>query len=267
MEESDMSLSTLPLPTPTHAAMTPCRALLVAAQPEALQACEHLLRDERNLIVSGRCTTIVEALEVLHTERPDVVIAEMMLADGDAFELLRRMCRQQPRVRVLVISSRHEALCAERLLRCGALGYVMKSAPPDEIRRAIRRVAAGEMHISATLGMAFQRRFVHPAASVAAAPACALDVLSTREFQIFQLIGNGMTQAEISAALCISVKTVESHRQHIRDKLSFGSVSQFTRCALECATRCRLERGQDATCELDPRFRPLPGIARFGAGA
>ena len=262
-----MSLSTLPVSTPNQSATSPRRALLVAAEAEALRAIEHLLRDERNLVVCGRCTTVAEALEVLHAERPGVVITEMMLADGDAFELLRRMCRQQPGVRALVVSSRHEALCAERLLRAGALGYVMKSAPPEEIRRAIRRVATGEMHISATLGMEFQRRFVHPDASEVVTPGCALDVLSTREYQVFQLIGNGMMQAEISAALCVSVKTIESHRQHIRDKLSFGSVSQFTRCAVECATRCRLERGKDATCELDPRVRPLPGTAGFGVVA
>jgi DNA-binding NarL/FixJ family response regulator len=242
------------------------RVLLLAPQADGEPDTEQLLRDTLDFSLCARCHSLAAALEALHVERPDVVITDMVLADGDAFELLRRVCNQQPGVRVLVLSVRHEALCAERLLRAGALGYVMRSAPGEEVRRATRRVAAGEMHISATLGMEFQRRFVHPDVNALRTPGCALEVLSTREYQIFQLMGNGMTQTEICTALGVSVKTVESHRQHIRDKLSLVGVTQFARCALECAKHCRLERGEGATCELDPRHRPLPGRTGFGLG-
>ena len=269
-DASDMSISALPLPAPTSAAaptpVAPVRVLLVAPQSDGESDTEQLLNDASDFSTCGRCHSLAAALEALHAARPDVVVTDMVLADGDAFELLRRMCKQQPGVRVLVLSVRHEALCAERLLRAGALGYVMRSAPGEEIRRATRRVAAGEMHISAALGLDFQRRFVHPDMNAFRTPGCALEVLSTREYQIFQLIGNGMTQTEISTALCLSVKTVESHRQHIRDKLSLVGVTQFARCALECAKHCRLERGEGTTCELDPSYRPLPGTTGFGLG-
>ncbi len=266
MPMSDRSPSAPARPGPKSGA-SPCRVLLVGAPLRERRDGEPPFRDDPDLVACGECTSLADGLELLRDARPDVVVSGMLLTDGDAFELVRRMGKHRPAVRVLVVSRRHEALCAERLLRAGALGYVMAGAPPDEIRRAIRRVAAGNLYISATLGLEFQRRFVHPDEILATRTNCALEILSTREFQIFQLIGSGMAQPEIANALCISGKTVESHRQHVRDKLTLGSPSQFQRCAQECATRCRLERSGDTTCELDPRHRPLAGRARDGLGA
>jgi DNA-binding NarL/FixJ family response regulator len=263
MGDQAMAISESTPPARAAGAVRPAtrryRVLLAGARPDVRAAAVRLLRDEAEFELCGSCASLAEAIEACRAECPDIVITDMLLADGDAFELLRRLCQQQPGVRVLGLSARHEALCAERLLRAGALGYVMSTAPAQEVRRAIRRVAGGEMHISAALGVEFERRFAQRRANADRSPRCALEVLSVREFQVFQLIGNGMAPSAIANALCVSVKTIESHRQHIRDKLALGRGPQFTRCAVECATRCRLERSIGATCELDPRYRPLPG--------
>jgi len=236
----------------------PRRLLLVDGDVNARRGLTLLIGDEPDMVVAGEAGSLKEALDAISHERPDVVIVDVVFSDGDAFELVRRMRKVQPSVRVLVLAARHEGVCAERLLRAGALGYVMKSAPVDEIRRALRRVVAGEMHISAALGAEFQRRFVWPDAAVTKTLGCALEILSTREFQIFQLLGNGKSPVQIAAVLSVSPKTIETHRQHVRDKLSLTSPVQFARCAYECATHCRLECAAKATCELDPRYRSRP---------
>ncbi len=235
------------------------RVLLIDEQPAVRGGLRQLLRNERDLVVCGEADSLTGAMAWARDARVDVVIAGSTFPDGDAFELIRRLHAAQPSARVLVFSKHHESMSAERLIHAGAQGYIMKSAPTDEILRAIRRLAAGELYLSPALVDLFQGRFLQPGLYAKQRPECALDVLTRREFQIFQMSGRGMPRLEIAAALGVSAKTVESHRQGIRGKLGITQSGQFSRCAAECALHCRLERGATARCELDPRTRPLPG--------
>lgn len=175
-----------------------------------------LINRESDLEVCGEADGASEALALIPTTKPDLVVLDLILRSGDGMDLLRSLKERYPHLPSLVISMQDEEIYAERALRAGAKGYLMKHSAADEFLDAIRAVLAGEIYISRKMNI----RMLHRMASGDTAPGDnLLHALSDRELQIYQMIGAGMSNRDIAPRLGISSKTVETHRENIKHKL------------------------------------------------
>jgi DNA-binding NarL/FixJ family response regulator len=158
-----------------------------------------------------------------------LALVDISLKDADGLELLKELKAQGAEFPVLILSMHDESLYAERALRAGARGYVMKQEPPDVLLGAIRRVLAGEIYVSPKMGATLLRRMVGSREVNATSP---MERLTDRELEVFRLIGAGQSVREIADKLCLSVKTVEAHREHIKEKLSLKTSAELLRFAI-----------------------------------
>lgn len=197
----------------------PIRVLLVDDHPFVRQGVELTLQTADDIEVCGQAPDSATALELEESARPDVVLTDLTLPDKGGLELIHLLCERRPGLKVLVLSMHDEDLYAERCLRAGAKGYLMKSKAPDLLVSAIREVAGGRIYVSGDLAQRLLHVLTQPAV-VLEERAGELQPLSTREFEIFELIGRGKTAKEIGHMLGISSKTVDVHRLRIRDKLN-----------------------------------------------
>jgi DNA-binding NarL/FixJ family response regulator len=217
----------------------PPRALRVAIvddHPVVRKGLSHLINDEPDMAVCGESASPAGALTMVDTARPDLVIVDLTLggASGlDGLELVKALAASHPSVRVLVLSMRDELVFAERALRAGAGGYVMKHEAIGDLLTAVRRVAAGKTYVSERVSERFLagltgRRTAHAGVSP-------VDRLTDREREVFELIGRGLGTRAIARQLEVAVKTVESHHAHIKEKLGLDSVRQLVRVAVSWA--------------------------------
>ncbi len=172
-----------------------------------------ILADADELHVAGEAESADELLTLLRTRPVDAVILDVGLGDRDGIELLKQIRASFSRLPVLMISMHSEDVFAIRALRAGASGYIEKSAPPELLLEAVRRVAAGGKWISAAMAERLTAQVTGDAAA-----ALPHERLSDREFEIFRLLGSGRSVTEIARAINLSVKTVSSHRMHILAK-------------------------------------------------
>ncbi len=177
-----------------------------------------LINRTDDLEVCAEAETAAGALKQMEATHPDLVVLDLLLKEGDGLELIKAARAQYPDLPMLVISMQDEELYAERALRAGASGYIMKHAATDEFMDAIRAVLAGNVYLSRKMNVRLLNKIargVPPALPIHEA----LSRLSDRELQVFQQIGAGLQTREIAAKLGISSKTVEAHRENIKHKL------------------------------------------------
>ena len=172
-----------------------------------------ILADADELQVCGEASSADELLTLLRTRLVETVILDVGLGDRDGIEVLKQIRASFPRLPVLMISVHSEDVFALRALRAGASGYIEKSAPPELLLDAVRRVAAGGKYVSAAIT---EQLMAHVAGEAAAS--LPHERLSDREFEIFRLLGSGKSVTEIARALNLSVKTVSTHRMHVLSK-------------------------------------------------
>lgn len=194
------------------------------------QGLAELVNDQPDLVTCGEADGPPEAMKVIADTTPDVAVVDVTLAGGDGIELCRQIHEQWPGMALLVLSMHDESLYAERVLRAGAMGYVMKQAPQETVMAAIRRVLKGEIYLSEKMAAKLLRSFTGNRSGGDAAP---LDRLSDRELQIFRLIGQGRSIKDIADELFLSPKTVETHKEHIKRKLNLHSSNDLLRYAIE----------------------------------
>jgi DNA-binding NarL/FixJ family response regulator len=194
------------------------RVLIVDDHPIVRQGLRRMIDPEPDLAVCGEAETDREARAAIRELDPDVVIVDISLNQGDGLELVRDVHAQRPSLPMLVLSMHEEAIYAERVLAAGASGYIMKHAASDQLLTALRRVLAGERYLSQTLAAALDGGNGEDASAGAASDP--IERLSTRELQVLTLIGRGLSSREAAAALGVSIKTVESHRQSLKRKLN-----------------------------------------------
>src|ERR1051326_4128286 len=206
------------------ASKTRRKILLVDDHPLTRHGMAQLIGQQRDLIVCGEAGTAEDALRCIGRLRPDLVLLDVTLPGKPGLELIKDLSATHPEVAVLVVSMHDERLYAERALRAGARGYLMKSAGGEELIKAIRRVFAGQVYVSQELSA----KILDNLSGSSRRPA---GVLSDREFEVFQLVGEGLTTGEIGTRLHISGKTVETHRLHIREKLGLKTPPELTKCA------------------------------------
>jgi DNA-binding NarL/FixJ family response regulator len=189
-----------------------------------------LINDQPDLVTCGEAQSPPQALKVIADTNPDVVVIDISLIGGDGIELCRQLREKWPDLAILVLSMHDESLYAERVLRAGAMGYVMKQEPQQTVMAAIRRVLAGETYLSEKMASKLLRSLRGSRSPADAAP---LQRLSDRELQIFRLIGEGRSVKDIAEALFLSPKTVETHKDHIKQKLNLESSNDLLRYAIE----------------------------------
>jgi DNA-binding NarL/FixJ family response regulator len=187
-----------------------------------------LLEAQDDLIVSGEAENARKAFGRLEADRPDLVMVDISLPGINGIELIKTLKVQFPGLAIIVLSMHDEALYAERALRAGAKGYVMKQASAEQLLSAIRTVLRDEIYLSQNLSASLLKSIV----SRKQDPGNVLDRLSDRELEILRLLGDGYTTREIATNLGISVKTVESHRGNIRHKLKLTNGAELMRFAL-----------------------------------
>lgn len=187
-----------------------------------------LITDQDDLTLCGEAENARKAFTKLETIEPHLIIVDISLPGSNGIELIKALKARFPKLAVIVLSMHDEALYAERALRAGAKGYIMKQASAEHLLSAIRTVLRGEIHLSSDLSSALLKSIV----SQKQQTVNSLDRLSDRELEIFRLLGQGFTTREIATNLSISAKTVESHRGNIRQKLKLNNGAELMRFAM-----------------------------------
>lgn len=183
-----------------------------------------MLDTTSDLRVCAEAGTPEDALAALVEEQPDVVCLDLILGQADGIGLIRAMLALVPGLRILVLSVREEETFAERCLNAGALGYAMKTEPNEALVAALRRIAQGKVHLSPRVAM-------HVLSTVprTAGQRKGVAGLTERELQVFQLIGLGWSTRQVSERLGIGIKTVETHRENIKNKLRIDHTTALVR--------------------------------------
>jgi DNA-binding NarL/FixJ family response regulator len=225
------------------------RVLIVDDHPAVREALTVRIGRRPDLEVCGEAADLGEALRLLTDTRPDVAVVDITLKSGDGLDLIKRIRDRDDHVRVLVWSMHGESLYAERALRAGALGYVNKDQATDVIVEAIRRVRDGKVWLSAVMAERLLQRAVGSTDGVARSP---LDALADRELEVFRLIGRGVKTAEIADRLHISVKTVETYRDRIRQKLDLADGTKLAHYATQWVLENDRVAGRGASGEGSP---------------
>ena len=189
-----------------------------------------LISGESDLAVCGEAADRKQALAEIARTKPAVVIVDLSLERSDGMELLRDVKKLHPDLPALVVSMHDESLFAERAFRAGARGYVCKHEMGDTVLVAIRRLLAGERHMSARMSARLAENFLERRKPAEDSP---LAALTDRETQVFRLIGSGHPTREIAKMLNLSVKTIETHREHIKAKLGLPSGAALIRHAFQ----------------------------------
>jgi len=209
------------------------RILIVDDHPIMRQGLITLLEGEDDLDVCGEAEDVPQALDAIEKLQPDFAIVDISLKGRSGMDLLKHLKQQHPKLQVLVLSMYDESLYAERALRYGARGYVMKQEAMDKVLAAVRRILAGEIYFSEKLSSATMRRLLDSASAGSDSP---LSQLTDREMEVFQRIGQGRSLREIAEELCLSGKTIETYREHLKAKLGLQSSGELLRYAIERAT-------------------------------
>jgi DNA-binding NarL/FixJ family response regulator len=201
--------------------------MLVDDHPIIHSALKALLETEESLSIEATAISAVNAMEVLETMDPDLIIIDLSLGDSDGTYLIQKIHNQHPKMRILVYTMSEERLYGERVASAGARGYVMKTSRPSILKKAIYEVLDGELFFS----IESRARLLKRQAGRPVAPQSALDNLSNREIDIFRLIGEGLNSLHIGDRLNISKNTVDTHRINIRNKLELPNGKALDRMA------------------------------------
>jgi DNA-binding NarL/FixJ family response regulator len=191
-----------------------------------------MINDSQDLTVCAQAEDAGGAMDAVKAHQPDLVIVDLSLHGKPGMELIKDLHASDVNLPVLVLSMHDEDLYAERVLRAGARGYIMKQEATDKIIDAIRHVLSGEICVSKKVADRLLGRLT---AGNSRRVGSSMERLSDRELEVFSLIGQGKAVREIAEALNLSVKTVESHREHIKNKLGLGSSTELLRLAIQTA--------------------------------
>jgi len=207
---------------------------VVDDHPIVRQGLTLLINRESDLAVCGEGEEMHSALRAIQAARPDILIVDISLNGPDGLELLKNIRITSPRLPVLILSMHDESIYAERALRAGANGYIMKQEATEKVLVALRRILSGEIYVSDRVGNSMLRHYVR---GVNSAEHSSIADLTDRELEVFRLIGEGLGTRQIAEALHLSVKTVESYQAHIKEKLSLRSARELVQHAVQWNVR------------------------------
>jgi DNA-binding NarL/FixJ family response regulator len=205
------------------------RVLLVDDHPMVRRGVADVIAHETDLEICGEATDVPEAMRELERTHPDVVLVDLTLKSGHGLELIEKIKARDPRVKMLVSSMHDETLFAERVLQAGAMGYITKQEPPEALLGAIRKVLRGQVYLSPRM----TSRLLTRVAAGSVSGEDPVKNLSNREIEVYEMIGQGLTIQQIAARLHLSPKTVETHREKIKQKLNLKSSTELNRRAVQ----------------------------------
>jgi DNA-binding NarL/FixJ family response regulator len=201
---------------PSKTAAKKRRVLVADDHPLFLEGLVQLINRERDLHCCGGADSVAATQMAVTLLKPDLLVLDLRLKDGDGLELIKTLKGRFPSLRMLVLSQNDEALYAERALRAGARGYVMKEEATNEVLNAMRTILRGELYVSRKMSVLALHKLLSTASGVRGNY---VERLTDRELQVFQMIGAGKGTADIASELRLSFKTVETHRENIKHKL------------------------------------------------
>lgn len=205
------------------------KVFIVDDHPIFREGLVQYINREKDMIVCGEASDTPGAISALNQLEPDIAVVDLTLQGISGLQLVKVIAKHK-KINVLVLSMHDEKLYAERALRAGAKGYIMKQEAPRDVVAAIRHVLSGKIYLSDALSKHMITRIVTHEPLEGAPP---VDVLSNRELEVFDYIGQGFQTREISEKLSLSVKTIESHREHIKNKLNLANSTEVVRYAIQ----------------------------------
>jgi DNA-binding NarL/FixJ family response regulator len=206
------------------------RVLIVDDHPIVRQGLKGLISQAPDLVVCGEAETIFDALKAIEQLKPDVAVVDISLNKGESgVDLIKDIRIRYPDLPVLTLSMYDEAIYAERVLRAGGRGYVTKDEAAEHVLQAIRQVLKGQIFLSERMSAKMLSKLVGGRTEAAG---LSVDRLSDRELQIFELIGRGMSTRMIAETLHLSIKTIESHRANIKEKLQVDNTTELLQQAI-----------------------------------
>ena len=218
-----------PAPAPA-ARKAKYRVLLIDDHPILRKGLAELINQESDLTVCGEAEEAPKAFEAVGLLNPDVALVDISLQGGNGLELIKNIKARWPDLPLLVLSMHDETLYAERALRAGSLGYIMKEEAIDKVLTAIRHVIAGEIFLSDRMKGRMLNQLVGGRIKQGTS---SIDNLSDRELEVFRLIGEGRGTRQIAEELRLSVRTVEAYREYIKDKLNLKNGTELVQHAFQ----------------------------------
>ncbi len=206
------------------------RILIVDDHPIVREGLTTIINEQTDLVVCGEAEDAQTALEAVGTLRPDLMIVDVSLKGINGIELVKLIQRRYEKIPILVLSMHDESLYVERVLRAGARGYIMKQEGTEKVVTAIHRILGGDIYVSEAMEKKLLRTFQESRPETSSP---SVERLSDRELEVFRLIGQGYGTRQIADTLHVSVKTVNTYRQHIKEKLKFETGSELLRHAIQ----------------------------------
>lgn len=207
-----------------------CRVLLVDDHPVVRQGLALLIDREPDLCVCGEAEGAHTAFHAIQTLRPDLVVLDISLSGPDGLDVLKEIRMKTESLPVLILSMHDESIYAERAMRAGANGYIMKQEATEKVLVAIRRILQGDVYLSDRLTNTMLQQYVRGDSQTKKSP---LVNLTDRELEVFRLIGEGHGTRQIADELHLSVKTIESYQAHIKEKLALRNARELVQHAIE----------------------------------
>lgn len=206
------------------------KVFVVDDHPIIRQGLALMINREPDLMVCGEAQDAHTAIQAVATAKPDIMIVDISLTGPDGLDLLKDIRMRYPELPVLILSMHDEGIYAERALRAGAQGYIMKQEATEKVLVALRRILTSEIYISERIANRMLQRYIGSRGT--GRPSSVAD-LTDRELEVFRLIGEGHSTRRIAEELHISVKTVESYQAHIKEKLSLRSARELVQHAIQ----------------------------------
>lgn len=209
--------------------------VVVEDHPIVRRGIVQLINSEDGLCTVGDADSIDTAHEIISETKPNLVLIDLSLKSGNGLELIKALTYKYPLILTLAVSLHDENVYAERVIRAGAKGYIMKSEATENIIAAIRLVLAGGVYLST----AMQAKILNKIVSGLDSSVPEIDLLSDREFEVFEMIGLGKLTKEIAEDLNLSIKTIETYKSHIKVKLNIKGYTELIQSATEWTINSR----------------------------
>ncbi len=206
------------------------RVFIVDDHPLVRQGLAQIIGSQQDLEICGEAEDASTAMRGIGDSNPDVIIVDISLQGNNGLELIKNVKAIHESIPILVFSMHDESIYAQRALRAGAKAYVMKKESSEKIVEAIRKILKGEIYVSPRVADQVLHQIVNGPSNAAASP---VDRLTDRELEVVQLIGRGLSTREIAESLNLSVKTIESHRAHVKEKLNLRNATELVQFSVQ----------------------------------
>jgi len=207
-----------------NATVKKTRVLIVDDHPMTRAGLVHVINHQPDLIVCGEAESAAQALDILDSSRPDLLLIDITLPGKSGLELIKDVKAMQPELLMLVVSMHDESLYADRVLRAGARGYITKHEGGERLMEAIRHVLSGKIYVSESMSAHILEIF---SGGQTRLDRSSIEKLSDREFEVFESLGEGLSSQQIAKKLHLSAKTVDAHRANIKTKLSIKTTAEL----------------------------------------